>query len=285
MELIKGNSGCKLTLSSFKNKLVINKSTADVSYAYRLELQALKQIQFKNYTSKYQNIIVPEVFNQKKTKTSFLFQMEYYLASDSISFLENSDIDAIDSFTNNIIKLIDLNLTRSTQKKIDKKLLIDKLDKVEKSILDKKISKLFRVEFDSAKKQLKNLDNEIYLPCGVCHGDLTLSNILIQDGKFILIDFLDSFIETPLQDIVKIRQDTSHFWSLNLIETNIDITKLKILLSYMDNKIEEYYKNREFMRFYDIFQAINLLRIIPYSHEEKLILNLKEGLDKLNNGS
>ena len=72
---------------------------------------------------------------------------------------------------------------------------------------------------------------------------------------------------------------------LNLIETNIDITKLKILLSYMDNKIEEYYKNREFMRFYDIFQAINLLRIIPYSHEEKLILNLKEGLDKLNNGS
>ncbi len=32
-----------------------------------------------------------------------------------------------------------------------------------------------------------------------------------------MIDFLDSFIETPLMDIVKLRQDTKYNWSYLLV--------------------------------------------------------------------
>ena len=55
--------------------------------------------------------------------------------------------------------------------------------------------------------------NTIEMPVGVCHGDLTFSNILFNGNNYYLIDFLDSFIEAPLLDIVKIRQDSAHLWS------------------------------------------------------------------------
>ena len=51
--------------------------------------------------------------------------------------------------------------------------------------------------------------SDMLIPVGTCHGDLTFSNILFNGNNYYLIDFLDSFIESPLLDIVKLRQDTA----------------------------------------------------------------------------
>jgi len=37
------------------------------------------------------------------------------------------------------------------------------------------------------------LKKDITIPIGYCHGDLTLSNILLKEETYYLIDFLDSF--------------------------------------------------------------------------------------------
>ena len=52
----------------------------------------------------------------------------------------------------------------------------------------------------------------------------------------------------------------------------------------MDEYIEKYYQKKDFMKFYDIFQVINLLRIIPYVQDKKLLSNIKIELDKIYKG-
>ena len=74
------------------------------------------------------------------------------------------------------------------------------------------------------------------------------------------------FIETPLFDIIKIRQDTKYFWSLKMMNINIDVNKIKIVLNNLDKKIDSYFKKYKFYnsKLYDYFEIINLLRILQY---------------------
>ena len=62
--------------------------------------------------------------------------------------------------------------------------------------------------------------NKISIICGFNHGDLTFSNILydIDNGIIYLIDFLDNIIETPINDIVKLIQETKHNWTLHMYD-------------------------------------------------------------------
>ena len=59
--------------------------------------------------------------------------------------------------------------------------------------------------------------------------------MLFDNSDIVVIDFLDTFLDTPLQDIVKIRQDSKYFWSLNLVNKIQDSVKVKQSLNYIDN--------------------------------------------------
>ncbi|MBT0858600.1 phosphotransferase, partial [Campylobacter coli] len=123
----------------------------------------------------------------------------------------------------------------------------------DKEIVKHKLESLNQIFFKSNKlKQYTSyitdiLCNQLYLfdkypfPIGYCHGDLTFSNILFQNQNIVLIDFLDNFIETPLQDVVKLRQDTRHKWSLKMTHANYDEIKIRIILSYLDCYIHKYF--------------------------------------------
>ena len=168
----------------------------------------------------------------------------------------------------------------SITESISKKILLDKYyDTIEKITQNKS-----ELEFLShIEKELQALPDRIQIPLGKCHGDLTFSNILFTDRKIILIDFLDNFIETPLQDIVKLRQDTKHLWSLRLYKKKYDGTKIEILLNYLDNLIDKHFSKYEFYRkYYFIFQKINLLRILPYAKDKQTFQYVANEIIKLN---
>ena len=168
----------------------------------------------------------------------------------------------------------------SITESISKKILLDKYyDTMEKITQNKsKLEFLSHIE-----KELQALPDRIQIPLGKCHGDLTFSNILFTDRKIILIDFLDNFIETPLQDIVKLRQDTKHLWSLRLYKKKYDGTKIEILLNYLDNLIDKHFSKYEFYRkYYFIFQKINLLRILPYAKDKQTFQYVANEIIKLN---
>lgn len=121
------------------------------------------------------------------------------------------------------------------------------------------------------------------LPIGVCHGDLTFSNILFNGNNYYLIDFLDSFIETPLQDIVKIRQDTAYRWSQLMYTKRYDAVRLGIICDKIDHEIDLYFSNKYqwYTDHYRTVQLMNILRILPYAHEEKVVCYLKNILNSL----
>ena len=113
------------------------------------------------------------------------------------------------------------------------------------------------------KKIYSNLDNVKVNLKGKCHGDLTLSNIIINSDlkKIILIDFLKTFNESPLQDICKLIQDLRLYWSSRrLNKTNILRAKI-----FCDNiKPFMHIKNESLYKILDLEMSMTLLRIIPY---------------------
>ena len=93
---------------------------------------------------------------------------------------------------------------------------------------------------------------------------MTLSNMIFAEDIY-LIDFLDSYIESPTMDIIKLRQDTHLYWSLNMVNDITDLTKIKLGLKYIDNFLLNNYNVDE----YYFLQIINLIRIFPYTIDKE----------------
>ena len=123
------------------------------------------------------------------------------------------------------------------------------------------------------------------LPVGRCHGDLTFSNILFSKSNFYLIDFLDSFIETPLMDIVKLRQDSAYGWSKLMFAGTFDQTRLQIVSKRIDDGLQNRFSKYDwYKKYYQCFQLMNFLRILQYAKEEKVIVYLLEVINQLLKG-
>lgn len=262
---IEGYSNFIVKIKNRNNRLIISKSAKNKEEFKRLKIQIEKQIKFENIFIFSKYFYVPRILSSK----NFNFNMEYINDSESmINFFENSNIDKIKWITNLLIEFITKNIQLSKFKNILSEFLI-KYESVKNNII-KKYPDLINL--------LKKIDkiflklNNIIIPVGLCHGDLTLSNILIcfDKQKLFFIDFLDNFIETPFQDIVKIRQDTKYFWSVYLFNKKCDRNKIKINLQYMDIIIDEYFKKYNFYKNYNIYQSLNLLRILPYCKDDNI---------------
>lgn len=108
--------------------------------------------------------------------------------------------------------------------------------------------KINLLSFDINDKYVNTILDELYkirfkslIPIGKSHGDFTTSNILIQDDNNIYaVDFSIPFIETPINDMVKINQYEN------------------ILPSYEENE------------YYIPFAIMSYIRMLPYSKEENL---------------
>jgi len=261
---IKGHSGCTIEVK----KDVVVKSASTKKYSERLYLQHNKQINFND-----RNIKAPTIYNSGKLNGCFWFEMERIPFSTFDSFMLMGDKKALDRVAKKIIKFINKNIIGI--KKIDKNIIIKKYEKTKDNIFIK-----HGIDLNYLNSFFYNLDKDIFIPEGYCHGDLTFSNMLFDNSDIAFIDFLDTFLESPLQDIVKIRQDTKYFWSLNLLNEIQDNLKIKQSLNYIDTIIEnEFIQKSWYKKCYNYFQALNLLRIIPYSqnynHIDKLINETK----------
>ncbi len=287
MELkIKGHSGCSVDIVCDNSELFVVKKTTDATYSERLMAQAKKQIKAKERCSDV--FQVPQIYNVESSSDYTSITMEYIYSKCYVDFFETSGVKEIEHFTNSIIKYIEFELLNSTEILISKSIILNKWENVKLSI--SRNSKLHLnnheikdlIEFYNS--LLKILPTEIQLPVGCCHGDLTFSNILFCGSQYYLIDFLDSFIESPLLDIVKIRQDTAFGWS-NLMYTNhFDETRIKIISNFIDEIIDSYFdKYAWYQNFYLPFQYLNFFRILQYAKEPIIINYLIGILNKLKN--
>lgn len=284
MELdIKGHSGCSIRIINCNGDLFIEKSTNDINYFNRLIKQAKKQINAEKLC--IQEFCVPQVKQVIEKQNSVSIIMDYVYSQNYIEYFENSNLENLNHFTNALIAYIDSEINNCTFQLIETRIIIDKINSIndtckKNNFLNTNVEVLKIID-DTCFKIIKNCNN-IKLPIGNCHGDLTFSNILFSGRKYYLIDFLDSFIESPLIDIVKIRQDTAYGWSNLMYLKSFDKIRFDIITKKIDSAIDSYYSKHEwYNNYYLLFQLINFLRIIQYANDLNVINYLKEIIKKI----
>ena len=122
------------------------------------------------------------------------------------------------------------------------------------------------------------------MPLGPCHGDLTFSNIIVSPtGSLNLIDFLPSFIESPIWDIVKIYQDLKYGWSYRYLKGPRNASAKLFFQSCIPNQLSIY--NKVWRHEILLLNALNLSRLIPYIKDvntKKWVLSkLRESLKEI----
>ena len=241
---IQGHSGCDITIVHEDNDLHIHKSTHDAGYVPRLVNQANKQIAASKI--EYQNIRVPKIFEVERNESDATIKMEYIYSKNFVEYFENAGFEQIKYLIGAIKYFIDLEINASTMQTVPSNILTDKMAdvarKVEKNALlkdDAVAQELVRRSID-----VMNGVGDMMMPVGMCHGDLTFSNILFNGNNYYLIDFLDSFIESPLLDIVKIRQDTAYLWSTLMYHKPFDKVRVHIISEKIDKAIDAYFTGK-----------------------------------------
>ena len=286
---IQGHSGCDISIVTEDNELHIHKSTHDPGYVPRLVNQANKQIAAAQ--TEYQHIRVPKIFEVEQSSTDATIKMEYIYSKNFVEYFENAGFEQIKYLIGAIKYFIDLEINASTMQTVPSNILTDKMADVAR-----KVEKNAHLKDDAEAQELVRRSSEVMnavgdmvMPVGTCHGDLTFSNILFNGNNYYLIDFLDSFIESPLLDIVKIRQDTAYLWSTLMYHKPFDTVRLSIVSEKIDKAIDEYFtaKYDWYRTYYMPLQLMNFLRILQYGKDDKVIAYLKRviagQLDVLNN--
>jgi hypothetical protein len=245
-----GKSGCSLEILGAN---IIRKISKNKEYNLRLRMQAEKQKNFKS--NRYTDILAPKVFNIVEEQLLY-FEMEYLPSSTYFDFFKVADIDSIKRVSDILINYFNVNLSNSENKEVGK-LVNDKLS----SLLSNSSHKEIILEL------IKLMDNKkIEIPISYCHGDLTLNNMLFLDSNIYLIDFLDSFVESPIIDLVKLKQDLQFFWSQKLL--GFRNTRSNCAYYYIWDKLNVEFKELINSIEFKVFEAINFLRIEPYVSNE-----------------
>ena len=274
---IKGHSGCMLdVVETDYGRLMVKKGCKE-SYTLRLKCQQAKQ-----QAAYIRNDIINVPYSYWDPYEQCIM-MDYIYSDSFIDYFERASTNDIRTITDTLIKYIDDEIEHSAMTDVNVSILIDKVKSVKESCKNNDILYIKKTDeyCDHCIEMLKQLGDTINIPVGCCHGDLTFSNILFTDADMWVIDFLDSFIETPLQDIVKLRQDTVYKWSTMMTDQKYNAAHIYTVLDYIDRCIVEHFKKYDFYIYYDILQYINILRIFPYVKEKKVYVRLCDIVDKM----
>lgn len=283
---VKGHSGCQIDVVSEDSGIYVYKSTADPKYLKRLALQAEKQRAAAE--DEYQHIRVPKIFELQENADTTVIKMQYVYSKNFIEFFEQAGFEQVDYLIGALEHFVEHEISKCELQKVSPKNFQDKFAEIKGKCLT---NPLYEGNEDilsilCRSEQVFNSLSELTMPIGICHGDLTFSNILFNGNNYYLIDFLDSFIETPLQDIVKIRQDTQFRWSQLMYTRPYDATRLRIVCDKIDHEIHLYFtrKYQWYSDNYLVMQLMNILRILPYAHEQKVIAYLIKVLNDILDG-
>lgn len=277
---VKGHSGCQIDVVPEGQNIYVYKSTRDPKYLKRLVLQAEKQQAAGRV--EYQHIRVPKIYEVLQAGDKVVIKMQYIYSKNFIEFFEQAGFEQVDYLIGALKYFIEYEIKQSTLQDVPAKVFQEKFADIKRKCAGNPLYKGDSQIADILQQAecVFNGLTALTIPVGLCHGDLTFSNILFNGNNYYLIDFLDSFVETPLQDIVKIRQDTQFGWSQLMYLKRYDAVRLHIVMDKIDAEIDSYFsKKYEWYRnHYHTMQLMNLLRILPYAHEEKVADFLKKAL-------
>ena len=265
------NLGFSGDLIEIKGKYLYKTCKTDQN---RFLLNINKQKNFNNPYIQSVPILQEGINNQEH-----YIKMPYIQCENPLIWLSRAELNQVQAFISIIINYFNHSVINSQVKIFNKNIWDEKLILLKKSIHD--------VDLINVINRLFQLDETYNFYYGNYHGDFTLSNLFIIENNGAIcveaIDFLEVFIASPINDLVKIRQDTKHLWTYNLLKNqNIDKNRILIILSYLDKEIEKIINGNFILKYYYLFfQTLNLLRIVPYNNDPENFSYLKKEIMEL----
>ncbi len=263
-EKINSNSGDIIKLISKDDKIFVFKSTVHGNKRFSRSIQ--KQLNFNKIfiiNEQIKSAEILEINTDKENCGVVSILMPYYSGIVGSDYILKADHRYINKFTSYLTDLLNYEIKNSYETILDMEIFHDKLNEIiEKTSYNRTLS----IHFDLAKNFLSKYNKKIEIITGNCHGDLTLSNIILNEAGIVLIDFLDTFVESPLQDVSKIIQDVLYLWSFRHISNSGKINAA-ILGRHIYNEVI-YDIHKKYKKQVDLLTAFSLLRILPYIKDE-----------------
>lgn len=275
-ENLKGYSGCGLLKFKKGENELVKKVSRDSNYNRRLKKQCLKQLKFKGN----ENVLSPKVFDYGMSDGLFYFEMEYVNAPLFFEALFDLSYNEIKYYIDLLINNLSINKARNNANQ--NAIFNKKIDFMKKEYHAKNPNNAL---FNLSIEKLKSFDWE-RIPNSDCHGDLTLQNILLKDGKIYLIDLLDSFYNSWMFDVSRVLQDLELGWSYRFTDLTAE-QKNTILFArnVLINKISEIFGDESSDILESIYYVLlnDITRIYSYAKDQITQNFLDNALKKLIN--
>lgn len=232
-------------------------------------IQGSGEMQIQHISPWYQT---PKVFYVDNKQISMQYLPH---ATNMIYFIRRWKEDTLINELNRLMTYITSNITGRTQ--FSGQALEAKIQHVITRLTSKQ-------DILVAEQIIDQLQESYTLPSGRYHGDLTFGNILYnrlpEETKPYLIDFLPGYISSPILDFVKLKQEYKLGWSMlcdpALNELYGDrYNAVKETLKFNVESFDALFGDTR------IFEAINLLRILPYSKTEAMSELLRKSINQL----
>ena len=233
----------------------MRKESAHPDYNERLTSQKDKQESFF-----HQTLTTPSVHQSGFNKGLFFFDMTYIEGTTYSMHLQYANIrEASNSFTD-LIKFIQANneLETTIAPKVFKK--INDLKAKLNSDLEYYFSYCMDFDWD-------------YIKESYCHGDLHFENILWDNRRLNVIDFLDSFCNAQCIDISRLLLDLVFFWSYRNSQSQPPFVKY----IYLYNQLKENFSPLKIEAATRML-CLGIMRIFPYCSSKK---EMTENLNRL----
>ena len=279
-EQVTSHSKSKFFVIKKKNKFYVVKKPRKINKRELLSIK--KQNSFKAYfLKKYEIMSAKIIYNEFKKKGEYL--VEYFDGISGENILLHGNKNQMQILKEFIFDYFSNIKKKSKIRKRNKKIIKQKLELLKKNNNMKYIknSKKYFLLID------KLLNKDLYLFKNEnCHGDLTLSNIIINEKnkKIILIDFLNTYEENIIQDFAKIFQEYILHWTSRKFN-KINIVRSNIV--YNNIITPEFWKKIDKNLFNSIKLEIimTILRIVPYtSKKDKVTIKwIENSLNKIIN--
>ena len=268
---LNGHSGCVVNLIQRDSSTIVSKRSGLKTYNTRLRKQCKKQ---SSFVPSYE-VYSPKVLAQGLTEGLYYFDMEFVQGKTLAEYTDNITISEIVDFIRCLFKCLywdNHKVSPKAQYIFEQKIF--SLEAGLREYSELKLPFAILKEFDWSK---------IYK--SFCHGDLTLENILItQDKKLYLIDFLDSFYNSWMIDIAKLLQDLEVKWSFRdeTISSNRDL-RLQVAKEALLEEIVKTQNGYENLNSIYHLLLLNLIRIYPYTKDDKTLQFLNNEVEKICN--
>jgi hypothetical protein len=191
----------------------------------RAQRNVEKQRKFKPFYTAAARVAAADVLEFKIFSDRAELLMPYIEGMTGHIFSVHASRNVAHTLSSSLSTLLYAELNESREEAIPTLLFKSKLLSVAEATSDPELQSLINSMIDV----VGMLSDEIIFPVGPCHGDLTLSNLILDMGSGVtLIDFLDTYLDSPLQDVAKLKQDFVYGWSFRNAPSSLRI-KAEIL--------------------------------------------------------